>query len=137
MAEITGAFIVNHIITKIQMSQDLRLQQVLSDLTRTRLANLVVREVKLGDGLVEHESLDKDADKIIVDEVTWQGEIGKRRCRSQAILEGSSIRHLHTEERSLVLHADMLGAIGERQVAEIGQVLEDKIDVEVLELGND
>ena len=59
------------------MSQDLRLQQVLSDLTRTRLANLVVREIKLGDGLVKHESLDKDADKIIVDEVTWQGEIGK------------------------------------------------------------
>ena len=54
------------------MRKDLRLQEVLSDLTRARLSNFVVRKVELRDRLVEHQALDQNANQIVVNQVAWQ-----------------------------------------------------------------
>lgn len=114
------------------MGEDLRLKEVLGDLTSTRLSNLVVAQVQLSDGLVKHEALDEDSDQVVIDQVSWKGEIGEGIGRTEAILEGSSIGHLHTEKRPLVLHANVLRAIGKCQITQVRKVLENDTNVKVL-----
>ena len=118
------------------MRQDLRLKEVLGDFTGARLSNLVMRQIELSDSLVQHEALDKDADQVIVDQVAGQREIGEGVCRPQAVLESLGIGHLHTEQRSLVLHAHVLCTISECQVAQVWQELEDQVNLEMLHLSD-
>ena len=73
-----------------------------------------MRQVKLGDGLVQHETLNEDSDKVVIDQVAWQGQIGQSAGGAQAVLEGRSIGHLHSEQWSFILHADVLGTVRER-----------------------
>ena len=119
------------------MRQDLRLEEVLGDFTSARLSNLVMREIKLRDRLVEHEALDQDANQVIIDQVAGQGEVGEGGRRPQAVLERRGIGHLHAEQGPLVLHAHVLGAVSERQVAQVWQVLEDQVNLEFLQLRDD
>ena len=44
----TTSAVVNEVVLQVEMSQDLRLQQVLGDLSGTALANLVVAQIQLG-----------------------------------------------------------------------------------------
>ena len=96
-----------------------------------------MRQIKLSDSLVEHETLDKDANQVIVDQVAGQGEVGEGVRRPQAVLESLGIGHLHTKQGPLVLHTHMLCAISERQVAQVRQVLEDQVNLEMLHLSDD
>ena len=118
------------------MRQDLRLKEVLGDFTSARLSNLVMRQIKLSDSLVQHETLDKDANQVIIDQVAGQGEVGEGVRRPQAVLESLGIGHLHTEQRSLVLHAHVLCTISEREIAQVRQVLEDQVNLEMLHLSD-
>ena len=72
LAQVTAALIVNHVVAEVEVGQDLRLEEVLGDLTGTGLADLVVREVQLGDCLVKHEALDQYSNQVIIDQVSWQ-----------------------------------------------------------------
>ena len=114
------------------MGEDLRLKEVLGDLTSTRLSNLVVAQVQLSDGLVQHEALDEDSDQVVIDQVSGKRKIGEGVSSTEAVLERGSVRHLHTEERSFVLHANMLRAIGQCQVTQVRKILENNADVKVL-----
>ena len=64
------------------MREDLRLEEVLGDLTGAGLADLVVREVQLGDCLVEHQALDQDSNQVIIDQVSRQRQVSKSGRRS-------------------------------------------------------
>ena len=88
---------MNHVIRQVQVSQDLSLKKELCYLTSTRVGNLVMREIKLGDGLIQHESLDENRDEIIINQVTRQSQEYERLSRSQTLTEYLSITHLHAE----------------------------------------
>ena len=91
MAQITRSLIVDVVVTQVEMSQYLRLEKVLSDLTSTGLADFVVRQVKLCDCFVEHESLDEDGDQVIINQVSWEGKVHERGSGSKAVFESLCI----------------------------------------------
>ena len=85
------------------------------------------------DSLVENQTFDQNADKIIVNEVTWQTEIHKTLSDFQALREDLGVAHLHTKQWSFVLHADMFSSICELEMAQIGQIVEDDAHVQMRE----
>ena len=52
LTEITRTFIVDAVVAKVKVRQDLRLEEVLGDFTGARLSNLVMRQIELSDSLV-------------------------------------------------------------------------------------
>ena len=93
-------------------------------------------QVELCDCLVQHQALDQDRDQIIIDKVAWKRKVYKRGCGTETVLEVLSIRHLHSKERSLIGHTNVLGSIGQRKVGQIGEMLEHVGDLESLQLSD-
>lgn len=75
LAQEPGGLIVELVVAEIQVSEDLRLQDVLRNLTGTGAANLVVGQVQLGDCLVQDEPLRQDSHKVVIDQVAGQRQI--------------------------------------------------------------
>ena len=84
----------------------------------------VVREVELRDRFVEHESLDQDADEVVVDQVARQAQVDEALRGAQAVREDLRVAHLHSKQAALVLDAYMLRPVRQRQVRQVLQVLE-------------
>ena len=53
-------------------------------------------------------------------------------CVPQALSEGLSIRHFHSEERAFILHSDVLGTEGESEVSQVRKVFESNLHVKSL-----
>ena len=83
------------------------------------------------DGLVKHQTLNKDGNEVVIYEVSGQAEVHKTLRYLEALGEYFGIAHLHTEQRSLVLHSDMLGTIRELQMTEVRQVLKDDVHIKM------
>jgi hypothetical protein len=106
------------------VGQDVGLQEILGDLSGSRVANLVVRQVKLGDRFVQHKALEKDRDQVIIDEVAREAEADQVVCLFQAVLEELGIRHLHAEVRTLVLCSHVLCTVGQLKTHQVLEVVE-------------
>lgn len=55
---------------------------------------------------------------------------------AEALAEVLGVGHLHAEHGALVLHANVLGAVGQLEEGQVGQVVEQLRDLEVLQLGD-
>ena len=59
LCQVPRAFVEDLIISKIQVREHLGRKQKLRNLTRSRVANSIVRKIKLTDGFVQSEPLDQ------------------------------------------------------------------------------
>jgi len=55
---------------------------------------------------------------------------------AETLSKGLCVGHLHTEQRPLILHADVLCAESESEVGQVGEVGEGGFHVEALQLGD-
>lgn len=124
MSKESGAIIRNAVVTKVKVGQDLSLQDELSNLTGTTIADLVVRQVKLGNSLVQHEVLNQDLSQIIIDQVSWQRQVGQRCSSPQALAEVLGVGHLHAKHGALVAHANVLGSVSQLEEGQVRQEVE-------------
>ena len=79
-------------------------------------------QVQLGDGLIQHEAFDQDGNQVVVNQVTWQTEVGQALAQLDVVSENFGVTHFHSEEWSLVLHADMLCTVCQGKMAQVRQV---------------
>lgn len=107
------------------MGKDVGLEKILCNLFGSNVTDLVVGEIELGDGLVEHQTFEEvGADDIIINQVSWQGKSDQTLCLFQAVTKDCSICHFHSKVRSLVFHSQVLSSIGQLQVHEILEAVE-------------
>lgn len=83
-----------------------------------------MRKIKNTDGFVKNHSLDKNSNEIIIYKITGKTQINQALTDFHTIREDFCIAHLHSEERSLVLHSNVLCTICQGKVAKIWKVLE-------------
>ena len=88
-------------------------------------------QIELTDGLVEHQAFNQDTDQVIVNQVTWQAQVAETLGSFEALREYLSIGHLHSEKWSLVLHANMLSSVCQRQVRKVWQQFKDNAHVKM------
>ena len=68
------------VVAQVQMSQDLRVDQILRDPPASEIAKEIVRQVKLRYRCVENETAHHFLDDVFVDHVSWERKRHKIAC---------------------------------------------------------
>ena len=65
------------VVRQVQVGEDLGRKKELSNLSCTGVGNLIMGQIELTDGLVEHQAFNQDTDQVIINQVTWQAQVAE------------------------------------------------------------